>query len=108
MAQHAVQQMVRWLSGISGQQRLGTDGELLRAYATTHDEAAFAELLRRHGPLVWGVCARSLSSVQDAEDAFQATFLVLARGANSINKGESLASWLFGVARRAAIRLRQA
>src|SRR5262249_18008073 len=80
---------------------------LLRTYAATRDESAFAELLRRHGPLVWGVCLRSLPCVQDAEDAFQATFLVLARGAASIRKGDSLASWLFGVARRAAYRLRQ-
>lgn len=107
MAQHSLQQVVRWLGSISGGRRPGTDGELLRAYATARDESAFAELLRRHGPLVWGVCARSLPCVQDAEDAFQATFLVLARKADSVRKGESLASWLFGVARRSAFLLRQ-
>jgi RNA polymerase sigma factor (sigma-70 family) len=107
MSHQTFQQMIHWFSGISGSQRPGTDGELLRAYATAHDESAFAELLRRHGPLVWSVCARTLPSVHDAEDAFQATFLVLARAADSIDKGDSLASWLFGVARRTAIRLRR-
>jgi RNA polymerase sigma factor (sigma-70 family) len=106
VAERALQEVVRWLSGIGKRRRPGTDGELLQAFATARDQSAFAELLRRHGPLVWSICARSLPRVQDAEDAFQATFLVLARGAGSIRKGEALASWLFGVARRAALRLR--
>jgi RNA polymerase sigma factor (sigma-70 family) len=83
-----------------------TDRELLERFTTLRDEVAFAELVGRHGPLVFGVCRRTLQGEQDAEDAFQATFLVLARKATSIRKSESLASWLYGVAWRSAMRLR--
>ena len=84
-----------------------TDAELVRRFAETHDEDAFAVLLQRHGPLVWGVCRGALPTEQDAEDAFQATFLVLARRAAAIRKREALASWLFGVARRVSLKARQ-
>jgi RNA polymerase sigma factor (sigma-70 family) len=84
-----------------------SDGELLRAFVDTGHEQAFEEIVRRHGPMVRGVCQRLLGSLPDAEDAFQATFLLLLRRASSIRKTESLAGWLHGVARRMAADARR-
>src|SRR5262249_47707762 len=74
-----------------------TDGQLLEDYISRRDEAALAALVQRHGPMVWSVCRRVLSNYHDAEDAFQATFLVLVRRAASIASPELLANWLYGV-----------
>ena len=83
-----------------------SDGQLLARFAAAGDECAFATLVRRHGPMVLGLCRRVLRHEQDAEDAFQATFLVLARKAPSVVKCESVGSWLYSVAYRTALQAR--
>jgi RNA polymerase sigma factor (sigma-70 family) len=80
----------------------GGDAELLSRFVATRDAVAFEALVHRHGPMVLGICRRLLGNLHDAEDAFQATFLILARKAASVVKRDSVGSWLFGVAQRTA------
>src|SRR5262245_10744930 len=83
-----------------------TDEQLLARYVSSRDGTAFDALVRRHAPLVWGVCRRMLRQTPDAEDAFQATFIVLFRKAVSIRRSRSLAGWLHQVSHRVALRAR--
>ena len=83
-----------------------SDEELLRRFVLERSQDAFATLVDKHGPMVLGVCRRVLRNAQDVEDAFQATFLVLVRKAGSLRQPTLLASWLYGVAYRTAIKAR--
>ncbi len=83
-----------------------SDGRLLERFAAHRDEAAFEALVRRHGSMVWGICRRLLRDHHDAEDAFQVTFLVLARKGQSIAQRELVANWLYAVAYQTALKAR--
>ncbi|MGH7222809.1 MAG: RNA polymerase sigma factor, partial [Gemmataceae bacterium] len=85
-----------------------TDGQLLEAFINHRDAAAFEALVRRHGSMVLGVCRRILRDPHDADDAFQATFLVLVRKADSVSPREMVGNWLYGVAQTTAVRARAA
>src|SRR5438105_15660389 len=84
-----------------------TDGQLLALLVEKRDEGAFEALLRRHGPMVMGVCRRILHNVHDAEDAFQATFLVLVGRASSVRPPGMVGNWLYGVAYRTALEAKR-
>jgi HlyD family secretion protein len=93
---------------VAGSEAGVADAALLERFARDKDEAAFELLLRRHGPMVLAACRRLLGDEHDAEDAFQAAFLALARKAGSVTRREAVAAWLYRVAFRAALRLRTA
>src|SRR5215510_9034180 len=81
-----------------------SDRQLVAEFLARHDGAVFEALVRRHGPMVYRVCWRVLQQTEDTEDAFQATFLLLAQKLRSVRKHDSLASWLHGVAHRVALQ----
>src|SRR5262245_50975182 len=100
MRRSGVDKAVEHIRKLAAAQQLAglSDRELLECYLAGKEEAAFTVIVKRHGPMVLGVCRRLLHNVQDAEDACQATFVVLVRRAASIQQRDSLASWLHGVA----------
>jgi RNA polymerase sigma factor (sigma-70 family) len=104
----ATGQMNKVIQGIQKRLLVGEagDGQLLERFLSGRDEAAFEAHVWRHGPMVWGVCRRVLSDYHDAEDAFQATFLVLVRKAASIVPREMVGNWLYGVAHQTALKAR--
>ena len=97
---------VRRLASATAMDEL-SDEQLLSRFQADRAESAFSALLQRHGRVVWNVCRRVLGHEQDAEDAFQATFLVLARKARSIRHTEAVGSWLHGAAYRIAMRAKR-
>jgi RNA polymerase sigma-70 factor (ECF subfamily) len=103
-----VNPVVRFLHTFFNAQALArlSDGQLLERFLAGRDAAALEALMRRHGPMVLGVCRRVLRDYHDAEDAFQATFLVLARRAASIWPREKVGNWLYGVAYQTARKAR--
>jgi len=91
---------------LAGDVAAATDAELLKGFLERRDEAAFTALVHRHGPMVHGVCRRVLRDHHDADDAFQATFLVLVRKAGTISPRDLVGHWLHGVAYRTALEAR--
>src|SRR5215471_15050818 len=106
MAKHPPTLFLRYIRGLAESGEL-PDRVLVERFATERDEAAFAALVRRHGPLVLSVCRRVLCQEQEAEDVFQAVFLVLCRKAGALRHKEAVGPWLFGVAHRLALRAHQ-
>src|SRR6516162_11542725 len=108
MAQPLLQGVMRQIEDLAGrrEREAMSDAELLDGFCLRREETLFAALMRRHGAMVLGVARRVLTSTQDAEDVFQATFLLLARKAGQIRKHRSIAGWLYEVARRLSLKSR--
>src|SRR5581483_6266165 len=104
MPGHRLDEVLRRVAGPAARFAAAPDRDVLCRFVADRDEAAFAELVRRHGGMVLGVCRRALGPPPDAEDACQATFLVLARKAAAVRRADAVAGWLYGVARRVAHR----
>src|ERR1700736_4907739 len=104
MSKAAVVQVVleRWM----GSQECELDASFLTRFLSQRDEDAFAALVHRHGPLVYGTCLRILGNRTETDDAFQAVFFVLARRAHTLKPDRSIGPWLHGVALRVAKKLR--
>jgi RNA polymerase sigma factor (sigma-70 family) len=108
MATSKLSRVLEHVRSIVDRQEAESDGRLLELFMTQRDERAFEALVRRHGPMVLGVCQRVLRNFHDAEEAFQATFLVLVRKAASVRPRELVGNWLYGVACRTALEARRA
>ncbi|CAN5482460.1 hypothetical protein BH10PLA2_BH10PLA2_27600 [soil metagenome] len=108
MTTRGMQQALTWARAtvLDREAATMTDAQLLNAFLTSRAEAAFEAILRRHGPMIFGVCKRFLPNQHDAEDAFQAVFIVFARRAGSIRPQSQLANWLYGVALKTAKKTR--
>ena len=108
MADNSLQSVLRFARRMAepSQHSVTADVDLLNQFSLEKNEHAFAILVQRHGSIVWGVCRRLLRGIQDTEDCFQAVFLVLARKAHTLHKGDSLGAWLHCVAYRVAMRSR--
>jgi RNA polymerase sigma factor (sigma-70 family) len=106
MATRQLAPVLRYIRRVSGAPADDSDRALLQRFARHGDTEAFAAVVRRHGPMVLGVCRRVLRHTYDADDAFQAVFLLLVRKAGSLRRPEQLGPWLHGVARRVAVKAR--
>src|SRR5436305_14966503 len=107
MANGPLRTVVRYLRDVASPgDQASPDAVLLRRFVLHRDESAFAALVQRHGPMVLGLCRRVLRNPSDAQDAFQATFIVLACKARSVSRPDLLGSWLHRVAYRVALRAR--
>ena len=102
--------MTRYLCNLVSTTKLrdASDYDLMKRFVASRDEEALTALVRRHGPMVYHLCCRVLRNEHDAEDAFQATFLVFARKAHTLRTLESVGNWLYGVAYRTALKARTA
>src|SRR5687768_6706877 len=103
-----LQTVVRQAEALAAPPARAADAELVAAFAGSKDADAFAELVRRHGPMVWAACRHMLGDPADADDAFQATFLALIRSAHRIRAGAAVGGWLHGVAVRVCTMARRA
>lgn len=106
MAGRSLQQLIQHLRRVAAPGAGLADADLLGRFADQGDEAAFESLVWRHASLVFGVCRRVLGQTEDAEDAFQATFLILARKAGAVRRRATVGPWLYRVAERVALRAR--
>ncbi len=107
MNRQLLQNVIGYVESLTQDRAEQPDSALLAQYLNSQDNQAFATLIRRHGPMVWGLCRKLSSTDADAEDAFQATFLALVRGARQLREGDRLPAWLHGVAYRISMKVRR-